>query len=121
MTAAQFRVFALSLPDCIEASHHDHPDFRVRGKIFATLGYPTRAWGMVAVTPWEQARMCRGQPDVFMPAPGAWGRAGSTLVHLRPAPAPIVREAIQSAWRKRRQTRVRRRNPKGKVARREEA
>jgi hypothetical protein len=121
MTTAQFRAFALSLPDSIEASHHDHPDFRVRGKIFATLGYPTRAWGMVAVTPWEQARMCREEPDVFMPAPGAWGRAGSTLVHLRPARAPIVREALRSAWQKRRSTAGRRQTPKARVVRKQEA
>jgi hypothetical protein len=121
MTAARFRVLALSLPESIEASHHGHPDFRIRGKIFATLGYPTRAWGMVAVTPAEQARMCLAEPDVFKPAPGAWGRAGSTLVCLRPARAPSVREALQSAWRTRQTPTRRRRNQKGNRSRKQEA
>jgi hypothetical protein len=101
MTAREFRALALSLPDTIEASHHGHPDFRVRGKIFASLGYPSREWGMVGLAPRDQARVCRTSPDVFVPVAGAWGRAGATNVHLRPARPRSVRAALGAAWRHR--------------------
>lgn len=52
MTVAQFRRLALGLPDAVESSHFNHPDFRVPNKIFATLGYPDPSWGMVKLTPW---------------------------------------------------------------------
>lgn len=98
MTANEFREIALSFPETVEASHMNHPDFRVRGKIFATLGYPNVDWGMVGLTPQEQARVTKAEPDVFMPAKGAWGRAGSTGVLLRLARKESVREAMRVAW-----------------------
>ena len=101
MTADQFRAIALSLPDTIEASHMDHPDFRVGGKIFASLGYPDAEWGMVSLTPDEQTRVIEVEPKVFMPVKGAWGRAGNTQVYLRLARKRSVRAALQAAWRKR--------------------
>lgn len=82
MTAAQFRRLALGLPEVVERSHQAHPDFRVRNKIFATLGYPDARFGMVKLTPEQQSEALRGAPDVFRPAAGAWGRAGSTIVLL---------------------------------------
>ena len=54
MTAAEFRRLALSLPAAVESSHMGHPDFRVANKIFATLGYPSRGWGVVMLTPGQQ-------------------------------------------------------------------
>jgi hypothetical protein len=98
MTPDDFRAMALSLPDTIESSHMDHPDFRVRGKIFATLGYPDREWGVVGLTPEDQARVCKAEPSVFVPVKGAWGRAGSTQVHLDGARATSVRAALKAAW-----------------------
>lgn len=89
---------ALSLPEAIEASHMSHPDFRVGGKIFATLGYPDVGWGMVKLTPKQQAMFVASDPDVFEPFQGAWGRQGSTKVHLRPARKDRVREALVTAW-----------------------
>ena len=99
MTAAQFRKLALSLPEVVEAEHMGHPDFRVGGKIFATLG-PGEKWGMVKLTPDEQASLIASQPDVFHPASGTWGRGGSTIVRLCPARALTVRHALLTAWRK---------------------
>ena len=84
MTEDEFRAMALSLAGVIEASHMDHPDFRVGGKIFATLRYPGPGWGMVALTPDEQMLVVHAEPDVFAPAKGAWGRGGATMVNLRP-------------------------------------
>ena len=63
----------------------DHPDFRVRGKIFATLGYPETGWGMVKLNAAQQKRIVTLDPDVFVPAAGSWGRAGATTVRLRTA------------------------------------
>jgi len=101
MTAEEFRAIALSLPDTVESSHMNHPDFRVGGKIFALLGYPGPEWGMVGLTPGEQARVTELEPDVFVPVKGAWGRAGNTQVYLRVARKRTVRAALQVAWRKR--------------------
>ena len=97
MTAAEFRKIALALPEATEGAHVGHPDFRVGGKIFATLG-PDEAWGMVKLTPDEQDALCRSHPNGFEPFPGAWGRNGSTKVHLAAAKGPIVREALLVAW-----------------------
>ena len=68
MTADEFRSLALSLPEAAESAHMDHPDFRVRGKIFATLG-PKEEWGMVKLTPEQQATFLRTEPEVYHPAP----------------------------------------------------
>ena len=70
MTADEFRRFALSFPEAIEDAHMGHPDFRVRGKIFATLG-PDEEWGMVKLTPEQQAPLVRAEPGVYKPASGA--------------------------------------------------
>ena len=77
----------------------DHPDFRVGGKIFATLGYPDGGWGMVKLTPVDQQLVVAAAPDVFVPAKGSWGRRGATLVHLRNAQQTAVRDAMSAAWR----------------------
>jgi hypothetical protein len=98
MTAAEFRSLALSLPEASEAAHMGHPDFRVRGKIFATLG-PDEDWGMVKLTSDEQASFVRTEPGVFHPASGAWGRRGCTIVQLAEADELTVRQALIAAWR----------------------
>ena len=99
MTPSDFREVALSFPEAIESAHMNHPDFRVRGKIFATLGYPGKDSGVVKLTPDEQKEFVRSDPNVFQPVKGAWGRRGSTSVHLPAAKIEKVREAIGAAWR----------------------
>jgi hypothetical protein len=101
MTAADFRRIALSLPETSESAHMDHPDFRVGGKIFATLGYPDNEHGMVILPPEEQARLVQDHPKIFTPAKGAWGKRGSTSVRLAAVDAAILRSAMEIAWRKR--------------------
>ena len=76
-----------------------HPDFRVCGKIFATLGYPDENSGVVKLTPDEQRPLVRGDPNVFQAVKGAWGRRGSTSIRLPAAKIEIVREALGAAWR----------------------
>ena|SRR5436190_4618351 len=98
MTANDFRKLALSFPEAIESAHMDHPDFRVRGKIFATLGYPDKDSGVVKLTPDEQRKSVRSAPNVFQPVKGAWGRRGSTSVHLPAASIDKVCEALRAAW-----------------------
>jgi hypothetical protein len=98
VTAVEFRTLALSFPEASEAAHMNHPDFRVRGKIFATLG-PDEDWGMVKLTPDQQASFLRTEPTVFRPASGAWGRRGCTIVQLCEADEANVRQALLLAWR----------------------
>jgi hypothetical protein len=98
MTADEFRSVALSLPETSELEHMGHPDFRVGGKIFATLG-PREKWGMVKLTPELQAEFVRADPEVFQPFAGAWGRRGCTKVCLEAARELTVRQALAAAWR----------------------
>jgi hypothetical protein len=99
MNANDFRRLALSFPETEERAHMDHPDFRVAGKIFATLGYPEKGWAMVKLTPIEQEMLVKAQPTVFNPCTGAWGRRGCTNVRLKSARKPTLRRALEAAWR----------------------
>ena len=101
MTPAEFRRLALSMPGASESAHMEHPDFRVGGKIFATLGYPDKDHGMVILPPEEQRRLVESAPAIFAPAKGAWGLRGSTCVLLRAIDAAALRPAMEIAWRKR--------------------
>src|SRR4051794_25780683 len=101
MTAADFQRIALSMPEVEKSSHMSHPDFRVGGKIFATLGYPDEDYGMVVLPPDEQERLIRNYPKVFAPAKGAWGKRGSTTVLLAAVNKTALRSALEIAWRKR--------------------
>ena len=96
---AEFRRIALSYPETVESAHQDHPDFRVGGKVFATLGYPEKGYGMVKLPPKEQVFYIEAEPDVFAPAKGAWGLRGATIVRLRAAEKTNVRRALAAAWR----------------------
>ena len=101
MTAAEFRHIALSFPEAEESAHMSHPDFRVGGKIFATLGYPDQEHGMVVLPPEEQARLVKAHPKIFSPAKGAWGKQGSTVIRLEAIDKATLQRALQIAWRKR--------------------
>jgi hypothetical protein len=99
MTPNEFRKLALSLPEAIESAHMRHPDFRIGGRIFATLEYPNTDSAMVKLPRDQQKEFVRGNPDVFQPAKGAWGRQGSTIVCLPAAACSLVRKALTAAWR----------------------
>lgn len=99
MTADAFRRLALSLPEAIESSHMGHPDFRVGGKIFATLGAPDPSYAMVKLHPDQQEAFVSAEPAVFVPVKGGWGLQGATNVRLRPAKAKSVKVALATAWR----------------------
>ena len=101
MTAANFRGIALSLDEAAEGAHMGHSDFRVGGRIFATLGYPDDHSGVLMLTAEEQAKFMTAHPDAFSPAAGAWGRRGSTVVRLDALDAAMLRRAITLAWQAR--------------------
>ena len=98
VTANDFRRLALSLPESIEAEHMNHPDFRVRGKIFATLAYPDKSFGMVNLSLPDQLRFTQADKEAFTPVPGFWGEHGSTHVHLKEAKKLMVQKALTAAW-----------------------
>jgi hypothetical protein len=97
MTAEHFRKLALEIPGSIESAHMGHPDFRLKEKIFATLGYPSEAFGMVKLTPEQQRAVMAKEPGSFHPCNGAWGRDGATNVRLAGATEEGVRAALKSA------------------------
>jgi len=99
MTPNEFRELALSFPEAIESAHMHHPDFRVGGRIFATLGYPDEHAAMVKLSPDDQKEFVRTRPWIFTSAKGAWGRQGATNINLPAATINIVREALTAAWR----------------------
>lgn len=98
MTPVQFRKLALSFPGSEERSHQNHPDFRVQGKIFATIGYPDTTRAMVKLNPEQQAEFVHDFPAIFSPAASAWGRQGSTSVYLPSARKAVMQRAVEAAW-----------------------
>jgi hypothetical protein len=99
MTAADFRRMALSLPDTAEGSHFGNADFRVGGKIFATLALEREGFGVLLLTPEQQAGMVHDEPEIFSPVAGGWGRQGSTRVRLAKVTSDILEAAMQTAYR----------------------
>jgi len=97
MTANEFRRIALGMEGAIESAHMNHPDFRVNGRIFATLQADDKR-GMVALTPELQQQFMRAS-GAFSPASGAWGRGGSTMVQLSDIDEETLGEAMTAAWR----------------------
>jgi hypothetical protein len=97
MTPTQFRKIALSFPDSVESEHMGHPDFRVGGKVFASLGAPSDEWAMVKLTLEQQEAFCNEETDCFQPCNGAWGRQGYTNVLLSLATSKLVRSVLRLA------------------------
>ena len=108
-----FRRIALSMTDAIENAHMGHPDFRANGRIFATLA-PDNKQGMVKLTPAQQVGYVREYPGTFVPAKGAWGLQGCTMVQLKSADKETVGQAMTLAW----QNTVRQKSVKKSAAKR---
>ena len=107
MTADGFRRLALALPEVVEQAHMGHPDFRVGGKIFATLGAPDAASGALMLTPEQQRAFVDSAPKVFVPVKGGWGVKGATNVVLKSATAAALKPALLTAWRNKAPARLR--------------
>jgi hypothetical protein len=93
MSENEFRQLALEFAGAIESSHMNHPDFRIKNKVFASLGYPRTGCAMVKLTPPQQATFMRQEPGVFSPCNGAWGKQGATYIEL----AMVAQESVQAA------------------------
>jgi hypothetical protein len=98
MTPHAFRRLALALPEAREDEHMGHADFRVRGKIFATLGHPDARFATLLLTPEQQQRLVREAPAVFAAVKGGWGLKGSTQVQLARAEPSQTHQALRLAW-----------------------
>lgn len=96
-----FRRLALAFPGAEERVHMGHPDFRVGGRIFATLHAPEKGTGAVMLLPEQQELAMEAEPNAFSPAAGAWGRGGSTLVTLAEVSDEWLERVLEWAWRKR--------------------
>lgn len=100
MTPDMFRKLALELPGASEGAHMGHADFRVGGKIFATLGYPSMQYAVILLSPAEQTAYVKADPATFAPVKGGWGRRGSTTVRLKAAQRVRIASALQVAWKR---------------------
>jgi hypothetical protein len=117
MTAEDFRRIALSLEGAQEGSHMGTPDFRVGGRIFATLASVKQGYGNLILTPEEQQAFVAERPDLFLPIRGAWGRMGMTHIRLAEAGENVLEGALRTAWRLRLEKNRKTRKP-GKHSRR---
>ncbi|HTQ54486.1 MAG TPA: MmcQ/YjbR family DNA-binding protein [Bryobacteraceae bacterium] len=99
MDADDFRRIALSLPGAEEGSHMGSPDFRVGGRIFATLASQKQGYGNLMLTPAQQAMFVGEAPQVFLPIAGGWGRMGMTHIRLAAATADVLEGALRTAWK----------------------
>jgi len=99
MDAEDFRRIALSLEGAEESAHMGAPDFRVGGRIFATLASQDQGYGNLMLTPEQQAEFVRELPDVFLPIRGGWGRMGSTHIRLAKANEELLAGALRTAWK----------------------
>jgi hypothetical protein len=99
MNAQDFRRLALLLEGAEEGSHMGAADFRVGGRIFATLASVKLGYGNLMLTPEQQAAFVDEQPDSFLPVAGGWGRMGATHVRLAPANEDILAGALRTAWK----------------------
>jgi hypothetical protein len=99
MNADDFRRLALSLEGAEEGSHMGSPDFRVGGRIFATLASQKQGYGNVLLTPEQQAAFVEELPQVFVPVGGGWGKNGATHIRLEAANDDLVAGALRTAWK----------------------
>ena len=99
MKASDFRRIALSLEGAEESSHMGAPDFRVGGRIFATLASQKQGYGNLMLTPEQQADFVGEAPEVFLPISGGWGRMGATHIRLAQASEDVLTGALQTAWK----------------------
>jgi hypothetical protein len=99
MNAKDFRRLALSLEGAEEGSHMGAVDFRVGGRIFATLASVKHGYGNLMLTPELQADFIRERPDVFLPIAGGWGRMGMTHIRLAESDEDVLEGALRAAWK----------------------
>lgn len=115
MTVDDFRRLALSFEGAEESSHMGSPDFRVGGRIFATLAAEAQGYGNLMLSPEAQHDFVTAEPDLFLPVAGGWGRMGATYVRLAQVHEDVLRGALEAAWRLRREKNGRARKTKAQT------
>jgi hypothetical protein len=98
MDAKEFRQMALSFDGAEEGSHMGAPDFRVGGRIFATLAMQHQGFGNLMLSPELQRSLVAEAPGVFLPISGGWGRMGCTHIRLADASPQQMLKGLQLAW-----------------------
>jgi hypothetical protein len=99
VTVDDFRRIALSLEGAEESFHMGQPDFRVGGRIFATLAAASQGYGNLILTPEQQGAFVEELPEVFIPIAGGWGRNGATHIRLSAANEDVLAGALRTAWK----------------------
>jgi hypothetical protein len=99
MNVDDFRRIALSMEGAEESSHMGQPDFRVGGRIFATLASAKQGYGNPMITVEQQADFVEEAPDIFLPIAGGWGRMGMTHIRLAVAGEDVLYGALHTAWK----------------------
>jgi hypothetical protein len=99
VNADDFRRIALSFEGAEESSHMGQPDFRVGGRIFATLASARQGYGNLMLTLEQQAAFVEELPEVFVPIAGGWGRMGMTHIRLAAAKEDVLAGALRTAWK----------------------
>ena len=99
MNASDFRRIALSFEGAEVSSHMGAPDFRVGGRIFATLASESQGYGNLMLTPEQQAAFVAEQPEIFLPIHGGWGESGATHIRLAAASEDQLTGALRTAWK----------------------
>jgi hypothetical protein len=94
------------MPEAVEGSHFNVPDFRVKNKIFATLAFEKEGFGVLLLTPAQQAGMVEDAPELFSPVPGGWGKKGATRVLLAKVTPDVLEDVLRVAWRNKAPKRV---------------
>jgi hypothetical protein len=109
---ALFRKLALSLEGAIESAHMGHPDFRLNNRIFATLSYQDKGFGVLKLTVEQQEAFIADQPHIFSPVQGGWGRMGMTFIHLNEADESIMVGALKTAYNNLKEKQSQKKSPK---------
>jgi hypothetical protein len=99
VTPSDFRRLALSLPEVEQSAHFGSPDFRIGGRIFATLAAQKHGYGNLMLTPEVQSQFVSEFPEIFLPVPGGWGKMGATHVCLAAVTEDVLACALHAAWK----------------------
>ena len=118
MNVSDFRRIALSLEGAEEGSHMGAADFRVGGRIFATLASQSQGYGNLMLTPEQQSLFVEEEPEVFVPIAGGWGRMGATHIRLAKANEDVLAGALRVAWVRRVEMNTRTRTKKKRAPKR---
>jgi hypothetical protein len=96
-TQEQFRKLALAMPEATEGAHFGNADFRVKNKIFATLG-AGEGRAVLKLPVEEMHALIELDPNTFEGAKG-WAKSGWTKIALRNVSVAQLRELMDTAWR----------------------